>query len=107
MVLYTCERLQTHLGLELRQMHFALFRFSHWLPVSLDSVPSKHLFQIPGQLHRVMVKSLVPRFRPLATVGGRLVVLRTTQKKTVPTSVVAGRCCKLLICILVLPPYKA
>ena len=49
--LHTAHRFKTHLGLEFRQVGVALLRFTHDLPVSLDSVPLKHLSQIRGPLH--------------------------------------------------------
>jgi hypothetical protein len=49
--LHTAYRFKTHLGLEFRQVCVALLRFTHDLPVSLDSVPLKHLSQIRGPLH--------------------------------------------------------
>jgi hypothetical protein len=48
--LHPTECLQSNLGFELRQVQFALLCFSHWIPVSLDSVPLKHLSQISGPL---------------------------------------------------------
>jgi hypothetical protein len=49
--LHPSDRFKTHLGLELRQVCVALLCFTHGLPVSLDSVPLKHLSQIRGPLH--------------------------------------------------------
>ena len=48
--LHPAHRLKTHLGLELRQVCVALLRFTHGLPVSLNSVPLKLLSQIRGPL---------------------------------------------------------
>jgi hypothetical protein len=48
--LHATKRLQAKLGLELGWMKSALYLFSHWKHVSLDSVPLKHLSRIRGPL---------------------------------------------------------
>ena len=49
-------RLKAYLGFEFRQVCVALLRFIHGLPVSLHSVPLKHLSQIRGPLQ---IKALI------------------------------------------------
>ena len=52
--LYPSYRFEPHLGFEFRQVCLALLRFIHGLPVSLYSVPLKHLSQIRGPLHTIV-----------------------------------------------------
>ena len=58
-------RLQSHLRLELRQVHFALLRFAHVLPISCDSVLLKLLSHFWGSFYlaALTVKAVIQRLQ--------------------------------------------